>query len=433
MLRYFEATLKRYADVVSMLPDPDRAKIDRDTLMEILGWNYQKLASRRSSGKLTEDRELFDRNVGKLLALAWDHRAGIRTRCRITLAEFAPLRLFRALAERIRREPETLAEDYEQLANVLPAADKAARNTAALAESTAQVARRKRAFAGLFERIPQIPVDSREIIYARLAAHDPDMLARHLIAANPKVLSEDARRMLQHIRYLGHLRGKAAKSAEALEEAIAAFFPNPSPAVRRQVAAHLLEDRPVLLAAGHVTPLRASLSETPAGAAGLVDSYLACLERIESRRKDGTLDAAEIARRFEAHPYAAMEGPMARDELPVKGKITQFLASRDPNRLVSMLCRDITRRVAAKKTVYPPQYAMLGDTVQSGRKGLEAPVFATGVAVLRQGLSSASEDQSLLCVRYLLELGCKLSPAEVGRLPKAAGALLRAALRRPEE
>ena len=432
MLQYFETTLKSYPDVVSMLPAPDSTKIDRRTLMEILTWNYQKLTARKRAAAPAEGRELFERNVTKLLGLAWDRRAEIRTRCRVILAEFAPLALFRALAERVRGQPETSAEDCEHLANVLPAADTAARNSAALAESMAYVARRKRAFASLFEKLSGIPVASREIIYARLAAHDPDTLAGHLIAANPTVLAENTRRMLQHIRYLGRLREKAPKAAGALEQAIAAFLPTPAPAVRRQVAAHLLEDRPILLAASHVPTLRACSSEKPSDAAGLVDSYLACLERIESRQKDRKPYTENLVRRFGAHPYAALEGPLAREELALKGTIARFLAPRDPNRLVSMLCRDIAARSAANKTVYPPQYAMLGDTMQSGRTRLEDPVFTAAVAVLRKGLSSASEDQSLLCCRYLLELNCKISPAETRRLGKAARALVRTAAERPE-
>lgn len=406
---FFERELKNYDAIVDLLPDRAGQTVSDEEVMVYLGWNYQYLAL--GTHRAEAARELFARNTATLLSLAWHENAAIRTRARIILAEFAPAALFVQAAQSLAASP-ILAEDCELLANIVPASDAASQQD--------ERYRQARAFDAVFALLGKTPQGTREIVYARLLAHDPALLCTHLLSVNAQVLGEGASRMLQHIRYLRHLRKLPLDAAVVakIPPAMAVFVRARVPAVWEQVIAELFDSEPRLLADALAPQLDAIQQENADQARYLAGAFVAVLETMEKRAitppppPDGK------------HPFDHLAPALERPELDVARTVIDFLTPRDPNRPVAVISRQIERQAAGQNKPAAVRYAMLGDLVQTLRPKLDPAVAEAGIRALATGVRSSDEDVVLLCCRYLAEL--KADPAlwKGAAMPVSARVLL---------
>ena len=123
-------------------------------------------------------------------------------------------------------------------------------------------------------------------------------------------------------------------------------------------------------------------------------------------------------------PHRLLLNGVYRPDVAIKGKIALFLQGRDPNLLVTMLASDLNRRYRSSRQIDDRVVALLGDTTQQKREALRPDVFAGAIAALQAGMRPGEEAQSLLCCRYLLELGVPVAPEKVRHLAPAVRALV---------
>ena len=409
---FFEKSVKTYDAVVELVPAVENQRMPDDELLICLSWNYQNLAAGRHREPGRE--QLFARNVARLLSLAWHANEKVRVQARIILAEFAPLELFAAATQNLGRNQNLLAEDCELLANLLPIADKVA------ATDAQQPKRRQDAVRAVFARIGSVPVQSREVVYARLLAHDPRLLREHLLAGNARAFNEGEKEILQQIRYLRRLRKQAAGGDPELAAAVASFAGKRLLPVRNQVVGELVSAEPRTLAAALAPVLGSIATEDAAQSKFLTSSYVDCLESIERAGKNA--DAGGAAPFYEHLAY-----PLARPELEITKKVVDFLAARDPNRLVTMLTDKVRRTASKAGAAEQIDYAILGDTTQRLLGALNEPTLRSSLEALATGLRSGNEEQVLLCCRYLLELNATVPAEQAATLPASVQVLLQVA------
>ena len=433
ILLHYDSNLKKYADVVDMLPDDEPRAVGDGPLLEILTWNYQKLLGGKHLQKTSVDSGLFEKNVSKLLVLAYDESREVRTRARVILTLFAPLRLFNAIAAEIGQNELPRPEDYSHIANLVPIVD------VKLADyDEAQVAlyekNRELALDCFFARILKISTALRETVWARLLAHDPMTLADYLVKINANIFNDTEQNALQQLRFLGHLRAEEVMNDDAprqdkLAKAVAAWVSRKSLPVRRQVAAHLLATEPLLLALNHLPSLKGLALEEAKNAEYLIDTYMSCLERIEKNVKEEEKYSPEVIKQFGPHPYQFLNFGVIRPELKIKSKTAKFLESRDPDLLVTMLAAYMDKGGSNQPATKQAEFALLGDMATTYQGALDAVTKRAVLAALRTGIGPSEEEQSLLCCRYLLDLGGSIPAKDMDKLPVAVRALLRLVLK----
>lgn len=393
----FQQRLRSYPAIVDLL-SAGASGDDIHALLEILKWNYQQLkigAHRNSSGA---NSELLDENINMLLGLAWHETPGVRSRCRLILAEFAPGVLFNAVIKRVSGEGRIAPEDYRQLAALM-----------VKFSGDDYRPRRLKAIAALCTAHPNIPVNQREVVYGQLLSNYPSDLRDALLAANARVLEESQQSGLQHIRYLEHLRAAPAGSDKAIDHiidtAVAAFMCHRSVSVKRQVAASLAGRKPVLLARSCLPAITAISGESTDSAKYLADVYMNTLADIESR--NGLKDLKKAMGKQD--PYELLSGCIDRPEYSIRAGIAAFLCSRNCDLLVNMLSQSIKQTSGSKPAGDIRHWRLLGDIIQKHRKELTKQSLASASAVLVAALGSSDPERRILCCRYLLELGYDLS------------------------
>jgi len=417
--RHLEGELKTYAAVVDLLGAREEMDLSAGVLLDVLAWNYEALQA--GAHRQARAAAVWQANQRELLALAWDPREAVRTRARVVLAKFAPRTLLARAAERVEQDQWLGGEDVVMVANLLPPAGSAD------PLSDADAALRHGAAALVFDRLGRIEPEQREVLYARLLARAPALLAELLGPRTAEAVSETEACALQHLRYLEHLRthaGSAAQDRRRMDEAIAGCLACRSLEVRGRAVA-LLADRPLLLGLALAKLLAPGLAqEDPAQADYLVQAYLDVLERMESAAGDGEAYGPQVRAHFGgAHPYDALGAAIATAPVETKGKVVRFLRGRDADRLVVMLAT----HVGGKGAVDPRTVAMLGDTVAALRAKLADATVAQATAALRARLRAGREEEALLAARYLLEMGLDLSDEPTAGLLPAVQVLLRAA------
>jgi hypothetical protein len=426
---WFERELQGYGIVVELLPPAGTQGTNVAPLLEILDWNYQRLAigdHLQPDGRAVPE---FDINCTKLLSLAWHRDAEVRRRSRIILERFAPQKLFENLAQRLIEADNPLTEDFEHFANLLATTDTlwAAGSEETTVTEYSDI--RQRAIASVFRQISSIPLDSRSLIYSRLLECEPEGLAKGLLAINSAVLEEPEANVLQQLRTLGLVRNEGRAVAETgmdikLAKALAAFMRRPSLLVRQQVVAHLLDTHPIILSAGCIAPLETIGSEPTTTADYLVDTYLSCLELIEQQNQSDDSAGRTIQDVAEAD-CGVLRSPYGRPEFAIKAKIAHFLRPRRGDLLLEFACDDLAGKVVSGGTADIREVALLGDIVECDRAKLEADTCSTCVNVLRQALCAGDEEQALLCARYLLHLGESISTSQAAQLPASAALLVK--------
>ena len=422
-IRFFQAELKNYEAVVDLVPAKDEQAISDDVLMAFLEWNYQKLSigEHRKEGQEID----FRRNVNKLLTLAWHDTPRVRTRVRIILTEFAPLPQFERLVTVLENKDALLNEDHEFLANLIPVASQAA------GKDAAHQARKEKSLDLLFADIGDVGSHSREVIYARLLEHEHRLLAKHLLAVNGQVFNEPPIKILQHIRYLGHLYKVMAEPKDRawLASAMARFIAKKRPEVRRQVVAQLLDAEPLILATTMVPQVRALSNETTKEAKYLLATYVGCLLRLEQAAKAAKKPPYPKERQalFGRHPYNVLISGLARREMDVKEMVCVFLKPRDPNRLIEMFCLYAEHALRTKRTITREEYVLLGDLAEEKFKQLTKRTLGRATGVIQTGLVAGKEEQTLMCCRYLLELGAGIPAKKLKALPESARTMLKLA------
>jgi len=404
---WFERNCKGYADVVHLLPGGATDRADDPTLLEILKWNYRRLAVGEHRSDRPGTAELLRTNIDRLVLLAWDRGNAVRAAARMILAEFAPLDLFGTLADRIASDAPLTGEDFEHFANLLGRVDLLLAGDDDPAAVAAVRRRRPRAIARALERISEAPVKSREVLYARLLVHDRKALTAGLVAAGAGVLAEPPEKVLQHLRYLGLLlpagAGGGPNADARIAAAIGPFLRRPSTPIRRRVVSLLLERHALELARHAAAAMKTVAREPAAPAACLVDAYLTCLGRIESApQPPGRQRLAAI---LAADPFELLTSAVAHSQYEIRSKVAAYLSPRDPGLLVSLLAENIAGRLGRGEAVNAKEMALLGDVVQATRKRLAGEVFERAVAALLEGATGADEQRSVLCARYVIELG----------------------------
>ncbi len=443
--RYCKGNLKTYGGIVEVLPESLSEASDSKVVLKLLEWNYQKLSA---GMHFKSDLSLFRANIQKLLILAWSPNNNIRTHSRIILAEFAPLSLYRQLVSTLENGKGNLQRDSILLANLLPDADDAAswdlsqrRIVAANAESKEAgfdikeyPPLRTRAQLCLDRKITNISTDSREIIYARLLAHDPDSLADHQTNIASAALKEPEERNLQQLRYLGRLLSKdtpllTAQKRDEIVRLIGGYMQKKSLPVRKQVVAHLLKPKPSALALSIASLLGDIGSENSAGASYLLNAYLMSLQRIEDLAEQGkkTSYPKELLSQFGNHPYNLLANVLKRPEMKLNDSVVYFLDTRDPNNLLDMYSDYISLELFHKRTPKLKEFAVLGDMMISHRSKLSKAVIAKTEKVIRLGMRTENKEQSLLCCRYLLELGFTVPAKQHESLPLPVQVMLQLA------
>ncbi|HUW33774.1 MAG TPA: hypothetical protein VM223_19360 [Planctomycetota bacterium] len=409
-IRFYENSLKTYEAVVDLLPAAGSSSISEKELVVYLRWDYQNLASgkHRSANK----QEVFNRNVSKLLSLAWHSSKDVRKLSRIILSEFAPLPLFEELSKHIGAGGPLLNEDGELLANLLPIADEAGK------QDEGYLVMREQAFDLLSEKRAAVRVESREVVFARLLAHDPQLLADHLLAANARALDEQETQILQHLRFLDRLRRLKLSegTSDRLTAAIAAFARTRIASVRQQVVSGLLPDQPRFLSAGIAAALPEMLTEAVDHAQFLAAAYVAALEALEQSSQGG-ISAADADQFFPLFSHI-----LDRPEFDIKEKAISFLMPRDPNRLIMILSEQVRREAGI---VGQEGYTLLGDLTEELSKLLSQETLSAAADAIAQGLVSGDEEQVLLCCRYLLQLHAPVPLDCAGNLPESARIMLR--------
>lgn len=414
---YFRTKLKDYRSVVDLVTARDDQSVSNEYMLSFLEWNYQMFSLEKH---LTENnQELYQRNLANLLSLAWHNDERIRVRTRIILTEFDPLSLFNRLVSVLEGDDYRTNEDHELVANLIPVC-----NSEGADNGYDQ--RKEKAVGLLFSHFREIATDSREVIYARLLEHEPNMLAAHLIGINSKVMNENENRVLQQIRYLGHLRENEELNDETkkqLASAIAAFMARSERKVRRQVIAQIMDDTPLILATYMVPNLKSLADETIMEARYLLNAYLDCLRKIESEEEELRF-APEQLDRFDRHPYDYLVYAIARPEMDMKATVTEFLDSRDPDRLIGLLAKHVDNTREDRKDVRLEEYVLIGDVAIDVSERLGESAINTVAQTITTGLNSDNEEQVLMCCRYLLELGVDVPDDIRKELPDSALKLL---------
>jgi hypothetical protein len=427
LARYCEARLKSYVAVVDLLPVQGRREITDPALLEILRWNAERLLAGDHRAADAATQAAFRDNVERLRSLMWDDCIVVRKQARLILAEFAPLPLLETLTGRFEGQEPCLDEDFVNLANVVSAMDRTGAGAAA-AETYPLV--RCRALTAAVSRVLQASIAAREVFYARLAEDNPAELAGFLLSLKDGAMAMTAEDMLQHVRYLGHVRRLCAAGDDGramvprLTEAIGDFVRPSAIAVRQQVVALLLPADAVVLARKLAGVMKSIGDEQPGEAEYALDAYLSAIEQGE-KQFAGRDARAELRGNLGEDPYAALAEPLARPEHAAKSKVTQFLLSRDMDLLAGLLCADLTGGRGATARVTQAEVAMLGDLVQGKQAALKKESVEAAVTAL-ESMLSRDEDAALLACRYLLEMGRKVelrdgqSPA-VRQLIQASG------------
>jgi hypothetical protein len=134
LMRHLETELKSYAAIVDLLPEaspsdrsaqplpPPRA-ISAGALLEVLRWNHRALVAGELHADLQRDPAAMERNMERLLGLAWEPDVPVRTMARMILSQFAPLVLLEGMTLRLEGEGLPLEEDFGQLGNLIVALD----------------------------------------------------------------------------------------------------------------------------------------------------------------------------------------------------------------------------------------------------------------------------------------------------------------------
>jgi len=412
-LEFFRTRLNCYTSVVELLPTPaGRAACSHTQLMQLLQWNYQMLAC--GDHKSENMRATFETNVAKLYRLAWDRDREVGDLARIILSEFAPLFMFGRLMETVSEEPLRRYDAVEAMAALLGVCDAAASKSAADGRDKAARERyqkdRRRFLNYVSLHAGEMPRKTREIVYARFVEQDPWALAEIISAHYEDFLGTNTADMLQVIRYLSLLRTcdlnqPPPEVYDELARMIAFFMRSRDGKVREQVVSNLLDEEPLMLAAGCLAPFENILTEDTAGARYLIDTYIRCLVIVESRAGGENPYTEDVETEFGGHPYWALAAGVARPEIDMKASIVKFLVDRDVGLLTEVLADDVLTLASEAARVDIAEYAMLGDAVQKGLPSLDEPLVTKATRALETGLTSPDEEIQLLCCRYLLEIG----------------------------
>ncbi len=416
VLSHYLARFKTLDSVVELLAGSSAEEMNSNNLLRLLEWDFQMLSADET--RLPPEDPLFRKNVTVLAGLAWHPDSSVRKRVRVILATFAPLDLFRIVAARIVEGRDRFAvEDHEQWVALLPLTDP----QGARCQAFDYRATRKAAMDEIFRAWPSHSLATRERIASRLLSHAPGELGDYLTALTPSVSKEGEELLMQHVRYLRRLRHDLADDTvryEPLTVALASTARVPFVAVRKQVVSALITSEPLTLCLA-LAPARATcLGEQPAAAACLLDAYLAAIARLEAAQpgKPGMIPEGHVAA-FPDHPYRILRHFVARPEIDLKYEIAAFLASRDPDLLVSMLASDIVERNQASAAVGHEVFALLGDLIETHHEAVSPAGRKIAAEALRCGLKESDPDLCLLCCSYLTELG---SPVQDSDLPESA-------------
>ncbi len=393
----FQQQLKTYPVIVDLL-QASRAEGEANALLEILKWNYQQMKVGAHLNAFGEGNEFFGQNITTLLALSWHDDAEVRSRSRLILAEFAPRTLFDAVVGRIAGEDPVVPEDYRQLAALMIKLDDDVSGKDADYRKS-----RSRALDVLFDALPAIPEDQREIIYGEFLPHCPDDLYSGLLASNERVLAESGNLALQHLRYMEHLRGaiEAPDAGRKIDDAIGAFMRHGAAAVKKQVAASLAGRDAVFFACCCATAITAVAGESTESAGYLMDAYMDTLAGVESAGLLKNLRTAMGAQ----DPYELLAYGVARSEPSIKSRIVDFMRDRNCDLLVGMLSRNLGKLMGSGWATDGKDWCLLGDIVQQYRGKLDKRSLASATGVFELGLGLSDQEQAILCARYLLELG----------------------------
>ena len=409
---FFESKLKSYPALVEILRAPAKDGLSDESLLQILEWDYQRL--RMGDHKTAQGQTQFRSNIQSLVTLSWHPTEAVRARARVILSEYAPESLLSACTGAISSR-QLLKEDAILLANLIPLADKQTgyapgKPTDASIETYSKT--RNLATDALFAQIEFLSLDQREIVYARLLAYDPLCFRRYLCSLSPRMSSEESRSIAQHLRYLNHLRTTSSSAPMNVAEkrevvlCMTSFMSKHDSVTRQTVTAYLLQEEPMMLALASATCVKCLAEESVDDAKALLATYMACLEVMEKRNK-APYDKQMIDA-FKMHPYEVLAYGLERDEADMKGSVAAFLRSREPNLLARLLAANMSKRLQSKSEVPFAEYAMLGDVLEESRKTIAPETYKSSIEVIKTGLKASDEDLSLLCGRYLLELGEKV-------------------------
>ncbi len=417
---YLTLKLKDYLGVVDLVAGLSQTKTELKSLLVALDWNYQKLATNAHTAEAA-GASAFKINKVQLLSLAWHANADVRKRSRIILGQFALEEFIDALAIRIKSPTaaaKPLNEDYLHFANISPP------TSAPKAADPVRIKRMSQAISSMYDRLPHMSVGDRETILARRYSLDSQEVASHLLRMNPIMLTADTPRAMQHIRYLGVLRTNTNVNAAARRQvppAIAAFTARNDSRIRAEVLSLLIASDPLELMTQCARAMKSIGGDSPAAAETLTRAYIAAIEKLES--PPGVRNMPQ-AKGWKPHSYEYFAYAIARPEYKFAATTADFLASRDRDLLVRMLSKDADTRTAAGKRPGRARLILLGSTVQAGQGLLAKQTYASVVRVLRRGAVTEDEEQSMACVRYLLEFGEIISHAQASGLPKGAQVLV---------
>lgn len=412
--------LSSHDHVVSLLGYAIAQGADARTLSALVLWLYQHERAVAADSKARPAPHAD--GVKHLLTLAWNEDENVRNQSRIALGDLAP----GAFLDHVARKsgaPHVTGDDCELLANLLPLADA----EAARVEDKTYGGRRKTALEAMRRAALRVPAPSRELLYARLFALEPRLLAEWLVGLNQSAVAGDHALACQHLRYLGRLRSVKpvqddAPLARSVSRSIGEFMLRNEEDLRAQVAALLLESEPGVLAES-LGPILSSLS-TQKSADQVANLYIASLEGIEKAAATLPYAGEGGVRVNNAHPYASMRYLIEQERSDIRGKAVHFLESRDPSLAASLLGSHIVSRTNRGLDVPGTDFAMLGDLCKNHVESLSEASLELVPPALHAGLTSRDEEVVLLCVRYILEMSLPLTAEQKASLPEAAQALV---------
>ncbi len=403
---FFVRKLADYPAVVDLLSDPTPpAWSNESARLVVLEWNFQRLSA-------AEGPELqgavFKRNVELLLSPAGGEPGPVRRRSRLILSRFAVLPLFEQLAQRVSSPEKSLEqEDVTQLANLLTRADARAADLS-LAQRGRYRSVRDGAIVSVLERLDQLELSTREILYARLLQADPALLAEGLHKGHRSALTGEKGRAMQHVRYLLRLARPDAEPLlqgrqERITQMAAEMIRHRALEVRQQVAAGIADRAPQVLAETSTRALEAIESDSHASARFLVETYLACIKQLQAQ--PGGLGAPAVTNRLGARPLEALGWALRRDERDLQSLVSGMLLPLDRSLLVELVAGEILRRRQARREVDTFRVSALGDAMESGLGGLDQASAKVGTSALLAAVGQKDAPVSLLAGRYMIEMG----------------------------
>jgi hypothetical protein len=195
---------------------------------------------------------------------------------------------------------------------------------------------------------------------------------------------------------------------------MASLVAHPAPAVRRQIAGHLLPDHPVTLLAGAMRACKGIGREEPESAAALVEVSVLALRAAEPGAGGARASHQPLLR------------ALRRREIGLLGVAAMALVERDADATLAALASAIDADLRNGTGVDIRRFALLGDLAQPRWRDIADPTRTAVTATWRRGLAGP-EETALLCCRHLLATGSEVDEDRSPPLPPSVRTLIRAA------